>query len=61
MKKIVAITAILLAVMLIAAPGAFSFFLDKFQTLTPEDGFLKIPVSDIDDGNARYFKVKAAQ
>ncbi len=58
-KKISAITALLLAVMLMVAPGAFSFFGDKFETVTPESGLIKIPVSDIDDGEAHYFKVRA--
>ncbi len=59
MKKTVVITTVLLVIMLMAAPGAYSFFGDKFKTLTPVDGFLMIPVGDIDDGEAHYFKVKA--
>ncbi len=59
MKKTISITALFLAGMLLFAPGAFSFFGDKFETLAPENGFIKIPVGDIDDGDAHYFKVMA--
>lgn len=31
----------------------------KFTELTPQNGVLQIPVQDIDDGTAHYFKAKA--
>ena len=39
--------------------NAFAGFGNKFQTLTPKDGNVVIPVKSVKDGKAHYFKVKA--
>lgn len=54
------ITAVVSAITLISAPAAFSFFGSKFKTLEPENGTLRIPVDEINDGNAHFFKTRAA-
>jgi uncharacterized membrane protein len=59
MKKHIFFTAVLVSLMLGFAPGASSFLGGNFKTLTPENGVLKIPVKQIDDGNAHYFKTKS--
>ena len=41
-------------------PTAFSFFGGKFKNLTPESGTLKIPIKEISDGKAHFFKTKAS-
>ena len=46
-------------VLFFATPAAFSFLGSKFEKLTPENGVLKIPVKQIDDGKAHYFMAKA--
>jgi uncharacterized membrane protein len=38
---------------------AYALFGDKFKPLKPKNGTLSIPVKDINDGQAHYFKVKA--
>jgi uncharacterized membrane protein len=59
MKKLL-ITATLISVLtLIAAPAAFSFWGEKFKELDPEGEILQIPINDIDDGVAHYFKTRA--
>ncbi|MCK5541783.1 MAG: DUF2318 domain-containing protein [Desulfobacterales bacterium] len=38
---------------------AYALFGEKFKPLKPKNGTLSIPVKDINDGQAHYFKVKA--
>lgn len=59
MRKISKITVMIISVMLVVTPVAFSFFGSKFKSLTPESGILKIPAKKINDSRAHYFKVKA--
>ena len=40
-------------------PGAWALFGPRIDMLTPENDVLKISLSDIDDGQAHYFKVTA--
>ncbi len=53
-------TAIFLASLLLVF-NAYSFSLlgSKFKTLEPENGVLSIPIADISDGEAHYFKAKS--
>lgn len=51
--------AILLIVLLLAS-NAHALFGGKFKTLKPKDGNVYIPIKDVDDGQAHYFKTKAA-
>jgi len=51
--------ALISALTLIAAPAAFSFWGSKFKVLEPESEVLRIPIKDIDDGNAHFFKTRA--
>ena len=62
-----AITGAILPVLVLALFAAViadpvpagAFFKNKFQKLTPRDGNLYIPVKDISDGKAHYYKVKS--
>lgn len=56
-KKIIVLTFFL--VVLLAGSNAWALFGSKFTTLTPENGKVTIPVKEINDGKAHYFKVKA--
>ena len=58
MKKITMITIGILLISLTITPTAFSLWGIKFTKLTPSNGVLNIPVADINDGKAHYFKVK---
>lgn len=56
---------LLILVSFAAVSTAFAFkmpFLsgDKERTLVPQNGFLQIPLPEISDGKAHFFKVKAA-
>ena len=44
---------------LVFVSGAWALFGPRVDLLTPDNGVLKIALSDIDDGKAHYFKVKA--
>ncbi len=46
-------------VVLVAASSSPAFFGSKFKTLTPRDNSLFIPVKDVSDGKAHYFRAKA--
>ncbi len=61
MKKSVWVTIINLLIMfsLITTVYSFSFSGPKFKTLTSNKGSLQIPIKDVDDGKAHYFKAKA--
>ncbi|THB81012.1 MAG: DUF2318 domain-containing protein [Desulfobacteraceae bacterium] len=45
--------------MLLFIADGYAFFGGKFKTLKPENGKLMIPIKDIDDGQAHYFKAKS--
>jgi len=59
MKKTVIITIVLLLISLAMIPNAFSLWGSKFKKLTPSGDMLNIPINDVGDGKAHYFKVKA--
>ncbi|NNL43675.1 MAG: DUF2318 domain-containing protein [Desulfobacterales bacterium] len=59
MKKTASIILLILMISLTVTPNAFSLWGIKFNKLTPANGVLSIPVSDINDGKAHYYKVKA--
>jgi len=59
MKKITMITIGFVLISLTLTPNAFSLWGIKFNKLTPSNGVLNIPVADINDGKAHYYKVKA--
>ena len=42
-----------------SVPGAWALFGPRVELIVPDNGVLKIKLSDIDDGKAHYFKVKA--
>jgi uncharacterized membrane protein len=50
--------AVLLIVVL-AGSNAYAFFGGKFKTLSPKDEKLYIPIKDVNDGKAHYFKAKS--
>lgn len=54
----ISIITLLLSLGLVSS--AFSFWGGKIKTLTPRDGLLEIPINDISDGQAHYFKARAA-
>ena len=56
-KMFTAIAVFLILVM--AGSNAYAFFGGKFKTLQPKDGKLYIPVKDVSDGKAHYFKTKS--
>ncbi len=49
---------VLLLILVVSAP-AHALFGNKFEPLMPDNGNLYISVSNIDDGQAHYFEVKA--
>ena len=59
MKKTAIITILILLISLTMIPNAFSFWGSKYKKLSPSRGMLNIPIADVDDGKAHYFKVKA--
>lgn len=57
-KRCVSLCTILF---LILGPSVgHTFFGGKFKTLKPKDGNLYIPLKDVDDGKAHYYKAKVA-
>ncbi len=52
------ICSVLIALVFLSSSAALSFF-DKVKAVAPQGGILKIPVSDISDGKAHFFKVRA--
>ncbi len=58
MKKIFSVF-ILLFIAVLYTGNAYSFWGSKYTEVKPENGVLKIPVADIDDGLAHYFSAKA--
>ena len=59
MKKTAIITILILLISLFMIPNAFSLWGSKFKKLSPSSDMLNIPIADVDDGKAHYFKVKA--
>lgn len=64
MKKSVCLTMLILIAALIMSQNALAFDFPlmggKFTELTPKNDAVEIPVEDISDGKAHYFKVKAS-
>ncbi|MDP2853666.1 MAG: DUF2318 domain-containing protein [Smithellaceae bacterium] len=58
MKKTFLIVLIVFAVGFLPAVS-YAAFWQKTKTLTPKQGELRIPVGDVSDGKAHFFKVKA--
>ncbi len=56
--QIITGTAVVL-ILLFTGSNAFAGFGNKFQTLTPKNGNVMIPVKSVSDGKAHYFRVKA--
>lgn len=52
------IVALILGLML-GVSGAQAFFGGKFKEINPENGLVRIPVADISDGKAHYFKTRS--
>ncbi len=52
-------TGISLICLLLVGTNAYALFGGKFKTLKPKDGNIYIPVKDVNDGKAHYFKTKA--
>jgi uncharacterized membrane protein len=52
-------TILALISFVLAASSASAFLGGKFKTLKPKAGSLYIPVADVSDGKAHYFKAKA--
>ncbi len=61
MKKTSIILSTICLALLLFISNTYSFSLlgSKFKTLEPDNGALSIPVDDISDGKAHYFKAKA--
>ena len=60
-KAITPALAFLVSLALIATAQAFTFFGGKdFKSLTPANNELRIPIADINNGSAHFFKVQAA-
>jgi uncharacterized membrane protein len=59
MKRLWIGLILVMTVSLIIVPGAWALFGPRVKMLAPDNGVLKITLSDIDDGIAHYFKVTA--
>lgn len=59
MKKGLMFAAVMISFLMITATGAYSFFGVSFKAIKPVNGVLKIPVKQINDGKAHYFKTMA--
>ena len=57
-KTVITSLIIYLTILGIALPS-HALFGNKFKSLKPDNGNLYIPVKDIEDGKAHYFKVKS--
>jgi len=57
-KKIFTMIIVCVAVFGVVLPGS-AFFRNRFRLLEPENGNLYIPVGEVSNGRAHYFKVKA--
>ncbi len=58
-SKTIGLVTALIILAATSQASAFSFGNDKFKSITPKEGSLTIPVSDISDGMAHYYKIKA--
>ena len=59
MKRIWIGLIVIMIISLGTVSGAWALFGPRVDTLTPDNGVLKIAISKIDDGKAHYFKAKA--
>ncbi|MEX1312784.1 MAG: DUF2318 domain-containing protein [Desulfotignum sp.] len=61
MKKTSYALLSILAVLLVTAAGPAQawFGTGKFKKVTPKDGVVSLPLKDISDGNAHYYRVKS--
>ncbi len=59
MKKLALKSLIICLTIIGIAMPSHALFGNKFTTLKPDNGNLYIPVKDINDGKAHYFKVKS--
>lgn len=58
-KKTFTILLTTILVLVVSVPVVFSFWGSKTKSLIPQNGAVKIPIADITDGKAHYFKIKA--
>jgi uncharacterized membrane protein len=58
MKKPAIILWCALITVLLLNPAAFSFW-DKFKAVIPQNGVVSIPLGDVNDGKAHFFKIRA--
>ena len=59
MKRVWISLIVVMAISMVTVPGAWALFGPRVDLLTPDNGVLKIAISNIDDGKAHYFKAKA--
>ena len=59
MKRIWISLIVGMAISMLTVPGAWALFGPRVDLLAPDNGVLKIALSDIDDGKAHYFKAQA--
>ncbi|MCG8684337.1 MAG: DUF2318 domain-containing protein [Desulfobacterales bacterium] len=59
MKRIVKLILLTVVVLSFSLPAQAWFGSDKFTLVKPDNGVLFIPVKDISDGKAHYFKAKS--
>ena len=60
MKKFLLIPVALLMLSLLFSTSGLAFWGNKTKTMTPTNGSISIPLSDINDGKAHHFKVQAS-
>ncbi|MCP4022326.1 MAG: DUF2318 domain-containing protein [Desulfobacteraceae bacterium] len=58
-SRMMIFSLILSLMMVLTASSAWALFGNKFKKLAPENGELTIPIEQISDGKAHYFKTKA--
>ncbi len=58
-KKSIIINVIIYLTILGISMPAYALFGNKFKSLKPENGNIYIPVKDINDGKAHYFKTES--
>lgn len=59
MKRNLAISTAIFIITLALASGSLAFWGPKTITLTPAKDLIKIPIADINDGKAHYYRVEA--
>ena len=50
------LAAAIIAILLIGAASAFAFSFGKYEDVKPTGGVVSIPLTDVDDGKAQYFR-----